>query len=362
MVFNKPIKGVISSIENLVNNEIGHHLNRASEKADKIGEARKEITLREILVENQQNQQASQAAQAAEMVETAAKMQEGSTKLDFTRAVEVAVDNLTVAKLVSCQPMQGPVGLIYRLQHKYLEEETEKTKTEGRRMCLEVVKHAIEAGTKKLSAGMTIEAMQDVKALHGIDVEKEIMEAIGKEIAIEYNQEVIRDLEHQAHQLEATGVVTDDKELLVHIQRGANDIARKTQRGVGNWAVVSKTVGKRLTPHMETIHVDLEDDGALVRQSDLFLFAEHNGIKYYVNKWHTDEHTENKSSVLVGYKGGTEIDAGYILAPFQVIRASGVIINPLTFEPVISLMTRYGKFLAENGKDYYVKIDLEFDS
>jgi hypothetical protein len=72
----------------------------------------------------------------------------------------------------------------------------------------------------------------------------------------------------------------------------------------------------------------------------------------------------NDDTILVGYKGGNgETDAGYFYCPYIPLMSSGVVVNPVTFQPVVSLMTRYGKSVftrAEtslgNSSDYYGKI------
>jgi hypothetical protein len=72
--------------------------------------------------------------------------------------------------------------------------------------------------------------------------------------------------------------------------------------------------------------------------------------------------------ILVGYKSrsGSEVDTGYIHCPYVPLMSTGVVVNPKTFEPVISLMTRYGKSVFEaeltSSKDYYemIKVESEF--
>jgi hypothetical protein len=72
------------------------------------------------------------------------------------------------------------------------------------------------------------------------------------------------------------------------------------------------------------------------------------------------------STILVGYKGGNgESDAGYYYAPYIPLMSTGVIMNPVTTQPVISLMTRYGKVALTdsdislgNSADYYGKINV----
>ena len=70
--------------------------------------------------------------------------------------------------------------------------------------------------------------------------------------------------------------------------------------------------------------------------------------------------------ILVGYKGGNgETDTGYFYAPYIPLMSSGVVVNPLTFQPVVSLMTRYGKTSFTdvntslgNSADYYGKVNV----
>jgi len=73
---------------------------------------------------------------------------------------------LTILKLIGCQPMAGPVGLAYKLRYREEErEEQEKKKetpagflegTQGKKLSLEVVSQAVEARTQRLSAGWSI--------------------------------------------------------------------------------------------------------------------------------------------------------------------------------------------------------------
>ena len=70
--------------------------------------------------------------------------------------------------------------------------------------------------------------------------------------------------------------------------------------------------------------------------------------------------------ILVGYKGGNgETDTGYFYCPYIPLMSSGVVVNPVTFQPVVSLMTRYGKTSFTdantslgNSGDYYGKVNV----
>ena len=71
-------------------------------------------------------------------------------------------------------------------------------------------------------------------------------------------------------------------------------------------------------------------------------------------------------TILVGYKGGNgETDTGYFYCPYIPLMSSGVVVHPTTFQPVVSLMTRYGKAIFThtqtslgNSADYYGKINV----
>jgi hypothetical protein len=63
-------------------------------------------------------------------------------------------------------------------------------------------------------------------------------------------------------------------------------------------------------------------------------------MKVYVNTYAANTDAGNK--VLVGYKGSSESDAAAFYCPYIPLMSSGVVLDPSTFEPVVSFMTRYG--------------------
>ena len=132
---------------------------------------------------------------------------------------------LTIRKLIPCQPMNGPVGLAYKLRYK----ENPVEGTESKRLSIEVVKAAVEAGTQRLSARWAIEATQDMAAVHGINVEAELCCALAAEVADEINGQWIWDLRRIAH--EETETIATDEHLPFVINRQCNRIATATRRG-----------------------------------------------------------------------------------------------------------------------------------
>jgi hypothetical protein len=80
-------------------------------------------------------------------------------------------------------------------------------------------------------------------------------------------------------------------------------------------------------------------------------------MRIYVNTYATDD------TVLLGYKGQGEIDAAAFYCPYVPLMSSGVVVDPSSFEPVVSFMTRYGYVELNNtasslgnAADYVSKI------
>jgi len=59
-------------------------------------------------------------------------------------------------------------------------------------------------------------------------------------------------------------------------------------------------------------------------------------------KIYVDGYANDSQAVLVGYKGSSEADAAAFYCPYIPLMSSGVVLDPSTFEPVVSFMTRYG--------------------
>lgn len=243
----------------------------------------------------------------------------------------------------------------------------------GRALTLEVLKQTVTAGSRKLQARWTPEAMQDIKASHGLDLEAEITASLSAAVVSEIDNEVINDLIALAGTTESfdmagtfTGVpnyVGDRHAVLgVLINKVANEIARKTRMGPANWIVVSPLVVSVLQSASKSVFAPAVA-GSFAGPNNTKLVGTLNGsIKVY-SYIYFDQGTE---PVLLGYKGGSgEMDAGYFYCPYIPLMSSGVVVDPNTFNPHVSLMTRYGKatFTSTatslgNSADYYGRISV----
>ena len=285
-------------------------------------------------------------------------------------------------ELVGVQPMTGPVGQIHTLRVRYSDtfagtaggsttagEEAlspfkiaegysgnangkadptaAKEGVAGNQLSIQILKQTVEAKTRKLSARWTFEGAQDAQSQHGIDVEAEIMAALAQEITAEIDQEVLRSLATLAgtgtdtyNQASVSGTATfvgdEHAALAVLVNRAANRIAQRTRRGAGNWAVVSPAI-LTVLQSATTSAFARTTEGTFEAPTNTKMVGTLNGaMKVYVNTYADDD------DVLVGYKGTSESDAAAFYCPYIPLMSSGVVLDPSTFEPTVSFMTRYG--------------------
>ena len=284
-------------------------------------------------------------------------------------------------ELVGVQPMTGPVGQIHTLRVRYSDTYDNVVAGEealspfkiatsysgsgvdpdgkpastatlegqaGRKMSIQILKQTVEAKTRKLSARWTFEAAQDAQAQQGIDVEAEIMAALAQEITTEIDQEIIQSLmvlagtatqtyDQSAVSGTATFVGDEHAALAVQINRVANLIAQRTRRGAGNWAVVSPLALTILQSATTSAFARTTEGTFEAPTNTKFVGTLNNAMKVYVNTYAADS-----APVLVGYKGSSESDAAAYYCPYIPLMSSGVVLDPATFEPVVSFLTRYG--------------------
>lgn len=217
----------------------------------------------------------------------------------------------------------------------------------GNRLSIQVLREVVEAKTRKLSARYTFEAAQDAQSQQGIDIEAEIMAALAQEITAEIDQEILTSLRALPgapsaifKQDDVTGTPTFVGDvhaaLAILINRQSNLIAQRTRRGSGNWVVVSPTALTILQSATTSAFARTTEGVFEAPTNTKYVGTLNNSVKVYV-----DQYASDATPVLVGYKGN-ETDAAAFFCPYVPLTSSGVIIDPETFEPVVSFMTRYG--------------------
>jgi len=217
----------------------------------------------------------------------------------------------------------------------------------GNRINVQILKQVVEAKTRKLSARWTFEAAQDAQAMHGLDVEAEIMAALAQEITVEIDQEILGSLralaatEFTFNQATVSGTATfvgdEHAALAVLINRSANLIAQRTRRGAANWAVVSPAALTVLQSATTSAFARTTEGTFEAPTNTKFVGTLNGAMRIYV-----DSYASDTTPVLVGYKGSSEADAAAFYCPYVPLMSSGVVLDPATFEPVVGFMTRYG--------------------
>ena len=288
-------------------------------------------------------------------------------------------------EIVGVQPMTGPVAQIHTLRVRYADtvadsssygtsttagdealspfkiavaysgSNTTGTATStsalegvaGNKINVQILKQVVEAKTRKLSARWTFEAAQDAQSMHGLDVEAEIMAALAQEITVEIDQEILGSLRalsgstYSYNQATVSGTATfvgdEHAALAVVINRAANLIAQRTRRGAGNWAVVSPAALTVLQSATTSAFARTTEGTFEAPTNTKFVGTLNGAMKVYV-----DGYASDSQAVLVGYKGSSEADAAAFYCPYIPLMSSGVVLDPSTFEPVVSFMTRYG--------------------
>lgn len=213
----------------------------------------------------------------------------------------------------------------------------------GNEINLEVVKKSIEAKTRKLQAKWTKEADQDSKAMHGIDLESELVAALSDEIIRELDKELLLDLTNLAGTIKAfdfslaDGRYASEKftALSIGISDLSNQIGIKTKKGGATWMVVSPDILTALRHANNGSFTSANATGEVVASQTLFAGTFNNSIKVYVDI------TAAANTILMGYKGSSELDTGLVYSPYVPLMASPVVTDPESYDPRIGLMTRY---------------------
>ena len=249
--------------------------------------------------------------------------------------------------LIGIQPLAGPVGLIYKLRYKDHEEDDNIT-----RMSLEVLSKAVEANSRKLHATWTIEAERDIKTQREVNIEDEIIDAVADGIAFEIISEVLDRIEGKSTKVKVR-YPEPTASISVAINKAANDIAKSTRRGAGNFAIVSPMILAYLQTN-NSHFVGTTDKPKKDSLSRLRYAGTLNGT----TKIYCDVLSDK---VIVGYKGSTGTDAGMVYSPYTLLMTSGPTIDPQNFTPRMTLMTRYGEDLDKLGKKYYKTLDIQVE-
>lgn len=239
---------------------------------------------------------------------------------------------------------------------------------------------AITATTRKLRARWSPELAQDLNAYHSMDAEVELTNILSEQIALEIDREILQDLLQSANGAnffwsrspgvfvnkqtgarqtlpsslsigpQFTGTIREWYETLIEtIIDVANTIHRKTLRGSANFLVTGPDVATILESSiLYKPKYTLDSEGQV--GSPFTVGAEAIGTVSNRFTVYKDAYfPQNK--ILVGYKGGTYLETGYVYAPYVPLIITPTLFAPEDMSPRKGVMTRYGKRVIRS--DYF---------
>lgn len=253
-----------------------------------------------------------------------------------------------------------PTGTTYTATYRTYSDLEQDSRMAEVTFVLDYVTVSVE--TRKMRAMWTPELAQDVSAFHNIDAEAELTALLSEQMAAEIDREILRDLRRGAAWTARWdynglrkgtntyyGVQKDwNQTLITKINQISAQINKSTLRGGASWIVVSPEVSavfddleyfhvSNASPEQDKYNMGIEKIGTI-------------GGRYVVYR---DPYSA-PNTVLIGHKGTSILETGYIYAPYIPMQLTPVMYNPFDFTPIRGILTRYAKKMVLNR--YYGKI------
>jgi len=219
---------------------------------------------------------------------------------------------------------------------------------------------------RKLRATWSPELAQDVSAFHNIDAEAELTAMLSEQVAAEIDREILRDIRKAAAwqlrwdwngwrkaSLAANAYTQKDwnQTLITKVNQISAQIHKSTLRGGANFVVVSSEISavfddleyfhvSDASPEQDQYNMGIEKIGSLSGRYQVYRDP-------YAPSW----------SLIMGHKGKSLLDTGYIYAPYVPMQLTPTMYNPFNFAPVKGIMTRYAKKVVNNRFYGAIRVD-----
>ena len=221
---------------------------------------------------------------------------------------------------------------------------------------------------RKLRAQWSPELAQDVAAFHNIDAEAELTALLSEQVAAEIDREILRDLRKgaawtlrwdyngwkrgtTANPLTQYTQKDWNQTLITAINQLSAQIHKSTLRGGANWIVVSSEISA-IFDDLEYFHVS----NAAPEQDQYNMGIERVGTLAGRYQVYRDPYFP-PNTVLIGHKGNSLLDTGYVYAPYVPLQLTPTMYNPFNFTPIKGIMTRYAKKMVNNR--FYGRITVD---
>jgi len=286
--------------------------------------------------------------------------------VDLTHPACVSCDAGTFDGYIGACASGGTTGATFSaswMQYASLEYATEMGE-----VSFELDEVVVSVTERKLRATWSPELAQDVSAFHNIDAEAELTALLSEQVAAEIDREILRDLrsgaawslrwDYNGWKRAAAGggfnAYTQkewNQTLITKINQLSAQIHKSTLRGGANFVVVSSEASaifddleyfhvSNAAPEQDQYNMGIEKIGSL-------------GGRYTVYR---DPYAP-ANSIIVGHKGKSLLDTGYIYAPYVPLQLTPTLQNPFNFAPTKGIMTRYAKKMVNNRFYGTVTID-----
>jgi hypothetical protein len=280
--------------------------------------------------------------------------------------------DLSCPACIDCNSVDGYVGAYIRpadattLEATYRIYQDLEFETELAEVSFDLEAVTVSVTERKLRAQWSPELAQDVSAFHNIDAEAELTALLSEEVAAEIDREILKDLRKgAAWQLrwdyngwkrfsagQAPYTQKDwNQTLITAINQISAQIHKSTLRGGANWIVCSSEVSA-IFDDLEYFHVS----NASPEQDQYNMGIEKVGTlsgRYTV--YRDPYFPANKC--LLGHKGTSLLDTGYVYAPYVPLQLTPTMYNPFNFAPIKGIMTRYAKKMVNNRFYGLITID-----
>ncbi len=250
-----------------------------------------------------------------------------------------------------------------KFQVAWAQYDSLELETEIGEVSFELSDVTVSVEERKLRATWSPEMAQDVSAFHNIDAEAELTAILSEQIAAEVDREILRDLRKGAPwQLDwdyngwrrMSGYSTNytqkdwNQTFMTKVNQLSAQIHKATLRGGANFIVVSTEISAMLND-LEYFHVTDANAEANSYSMGIEKIGSLQGrYNVYVDPYSPAE------SAIIGHKGDSLLDTGYIYAPYVPMQLTPVIYNSANFAPVRGILTRYAKKMVNNR--YYAAI------
>ena len=236
-------------------------------------------------------------------------------------------------KIVGVQPMLHPVDKAHLLRMQKLEDNM---------LSLNIVREVVEAKTRKLAAKLPHDATKQDRANLSIAIADELTTHALNGLRAIAQEETIDVLGTPAEVAQR---------IILRLSAAANQIARDTRRGAGNAVVLTNSLFERISPYIEETVTFTPADSSLESSTSL----KHIGTIFGMMELFVDENCDDgRETALIGYKGVSDIDAGYVFSPYVLVMGSGEVTDGHT------TMTRFGDTTDDAGNLFFRELTFNF--